>query len=88
MEEFVKRLKSSVLSFMDPLMMGILTLVCIILFAYLFLLLPAWLLTFVIGDLGYAWVVIGFWIIPIVTEWQNIKKWINWQLIENFKKQY
>ncbi len=86
MKEFLSRLKESCLSVIGFIVALIGMLIFILLTTALIVLLPIWLLKFLIGDYALWWFVIVFIGLPILGEWDNVKDWFIWQFVEPFRK--
>lgn len=82
MNEFLKRLKETVIKFVSTSVALVAVFLFVMVMAGVLLVLPMWLLNFVIGKYAAFWV----FILPAILMADKIYKWFKWQFIEPFTK--
>ena len=90
MKEFIKRFGKSTCNVLGTILVFLLAgiscmLASAVVLAIVFVL-PAWLLSFLIGDYAYLWFVVFIIGYLVWTERTKLVEWFKWQFIEPFKK--
>ncbi|PKR83511.1 hypothetical protein CWO92_18255 [Heyndrickxia camelliae] len=86
MNEFLIRLRKSVFTTLTLIITTVFMLIIALVIIGVILFLPVWVLSFLIGDNAYYWIILALITFPIIAEWNTIIKWLKWQFIEPFKK--
>lgn len=86
MKEFLKRLTQVIRSCALALLLAVALLLVVSIVMGVVILLPTWLLSFVIGDLASWWIFIALIGLILIAEWESIKRKFQWLFIEPFSK--
>ncbi|MGD7046989.1 hypothetical protein FZC83_01995 [Rossellomorea marisflavi] len=82
MTEFLRRLKQSVIKSLSMVIALVGVLIFTMFIAVVTIVLPMWLLSFVIDKYAALWI----FALPLILMSGEIYKWFNWQFLEPFKK--
>ncbi|WP_442636518.1 hypothetical protein [Rossellomorea marisflavi] len=82
MNEFLRRLKETVIKSASTLVAFVAMLLFTLVLAGVVIILPIWLLSFLIDDYSALWMLV----LPVLLMADKIYKWFRWQFIEPFTK--
>lgn len=86
MKELLKRLGTTLLEIASLILAMIIVVTVLATFIIFIIMLPMWLLQFVIGDLSGWWVFISIIGFIVIAEWEFISSKFKWIFIEPFSK--